>query len=343
MKNTVKAQCMAVTAVFSLAAASWADCPHCYGMANVKLVTKDGMERTGFMPIYGSQQYPEDGSEEPDIKAGVDLFRALSWTDWETLPLYTAFHKTLGVFPEPEEIALDHVEKIEFISWEDFAGAGRPPSVPPVQFRKLQEQRIYGVETIPLTVSDLEYVNLDPAISKKEFELLIRWEPSANHGYVFLIDSFWGAPNYPDLTDTGLLEAWIRKEEEGMGELLRCGSNAQIQHAFLLMKGKREQRLKACEALRSLLHGGDIKTFEEFAGRDGNAAILAAALKSLWQAVGRYGRASSWPEQWREAEQVLGINLQDSFHSTDLQDMNPYLFDRIISSHDIVSWEYSWD
>ncbi len=91
----------------------YSDCPHCYTVAKVKLIMKNGNERSGYIPIYGKY-----GGRDKIVKE-VDLKDILSLSKQDSIyfvKIYYTFERIGSMFAEEdiEKIIWDSIEHIFF-------------------------------------------------------------------------------------------------------------------------------------------------------------------------------------------------------------------------------------
>ncbi|PIV52998.1 MAG: hypothetical protein COS17_06260 [Elusimicrobia bacterium CG02_land_8_20_14_3_00_37_13] len=170
---------------------SLGDCPHCYTMAKVEIRFKDGNNKIGYAPIYGSDSVTtsdtkEGGSQKLDIKDELIVSRGDKGSIIFVKDIYS--FKNIGnmvIKEDMEKIPLDETEKITLISWVRFSGAGEVSNLPKNTIKKLKAGS-YETITIHDSCEDTIYINLNPNISKDEFNAVIKYSPHFRSEFVYM-------------------------------------------------------------------------------------------------------------------------------------------------------------
>lgn len=344
-------QCKVVTAVviavsFLLVSPLNADCPHCYMLAKVQLRMKSGEERTGFMPIYG---WYHAGSR---INENVDLKGILTVEDQDTLYFvekYYSFGDAGSMVAEEdiEEIRWGTIGHMVFLKWHrNFGGAGPLHSLPQKTIQRLKNAEIMQVERIIESCSDEIFVNLNPDISKKEFQLLIRFCPSNEHRA--RIDEFgrlsWlmQYPQYYERTHNTMLTKetvvdsiqisldYARKQLEELSEPF---SNTFIRDYLTQIKIKYEKRIDFYGAILAFLNDGSETRINEFVSAQIHDDELKLKIETFVDhSRSRELEANDIKHIWDLVSGMLSLNGKTKVS-----------FNEVLKETDIIVYRWSWD
>jgi len=156
----------------------FADCPHCYTVAKVKIVRAGEGDLTGYIPIYSSE------SSGKKFLKGRELKNDLSKDEFRKKIIFTAKYysfKKIGTFVAEEdigEIKSENIKSIVFIKWiKNFNGAGSFSSLPERKITLLESAKSMQTIRHSHSVSDTVFINPDYKIPAKEFKLFTDYEP----------------------------------------------------------------------------------------------------------------------------------------------------------------------
>ena len=252
MLNPLKRVIILLLFILTIPFCLYADCPHCYTVAKVKLIMKNGNERFGYIPIY--VRY----GDRDEIVKDVDLKDYLSLTKQDSIHFvktYYTFERIGSMFAEEdiEKIIWDSIEHIFFLSWErDFTGACELDKLPLETIQKLKNEKILHVERVIESTYDVIFINQNPDVSEKEFNLLIKYSPtevtieefySLYHLIVFPqnFQVRYGKPLPLDTVTNSLLKSieYVKKQIENLSDSY---TNPHIRNYLLQIKSKYEIR-----------------------------------------------------------------------------------------------------
>lgn len=154
----------------------YADCPHCYSVAAVNAVWKNGKEVNGYIPIYGAFS---ENARQTKIVRGVDLLK--KFHSVKSFTFADRFFKLGGhvIFPAESiiDIPRDSLRQIAFACWADIFGAGSLPQMPMAMLNKYDTMELVGSKVRTESCSDYIYLNYNDRITDSVLQEIIKLSP----------------------------------------------------------------------------------------------------------------------------------------------------------------------
>ncbi|RKZ23323.1 hypothetical protein DRQ16_01480 [bacterium] len=253
-------------------------CPHCFRVARVKLIEKNGDERTGYIPVYYENISPEN---ERRLSTGDDLKKVLS-----PLPAAVYFVEKYFSFKEignvvikedVEKISMEDIEKIIFIRWEKFWGAIHMPYLPREEMMKLRRKKILHVEKVSGQTVDYYLINLNPEIPEEEFKLFVKYSPIEIQDFLRVVYHLTRlSPRRRARKDTTIdmerLKGTIQKAlsyiDEGIKELSIPWKNKYIGEYLDSIRHTFQKRREFYSALLSYIESKNTEPLETFINKE---------------------------------------------------------------------------
>ncbi len=361
MINISKAFIFAMLILLILSNSLFADCPHCYTAAEVKVIFKDGEVMNVIIPIFG-RDFEENESK---IKKGIDL-KTLFVRDLTSITYVDSFRfipkiGRLAIREEIKTLPMEKINQIIFLSWDKMTGAMRFPNLPKETVDRLKSKKILGDITITDGVSDIIYINQDPGISEKEFNLFFRYAPDRQ------FDKYWKIRKKiraelgsikEETKEVDLLENAknfiielrdsLQKEIETLS--ISC-SNEGIRNYLNFVSNQRETHIKFLNSIIVYLESGDIEIIKSFANNDIDDEKTKQHMNKIIESYINDIEKSSKRTLFQKKKGIKDdIKIRAEITQKSIASLNEYfswknyaLFDKALEKTDFIAIEYSWD
>jgi len=175
MINISKAFILTITTLCALSISLYADCEHCYSIAKVKLLFKNEETKEGYIQIFGGYL---DWRVRDNITAGDEIKKNLS-KDVKEITFVPELYelpeiRMVACKEEIQNFTVSEIDKIIFQSWERVGGAGEISNLPRKDILNLKNKEILNIKVSRGSVCDVFYINQNPEISEKDFNLLLQ-------------------------------------------------------------------------------------------------------------------------------------------------------------------------
>ncbi|MEP1094157.1 MAG: hypothetical protein ABJG78_03555 [Cyclobacteriaceae bacterium] len=159
--------------LFIVGSKSFADCPHCFTLANVKITTTSGSV-SGFMPLHGEIFYD---FEKDSVSIGDDIveyaknqYKEFQFVDsLVNLPVIGSSIINENI----RQFSLSSVLSIHLLKYTKHGGAGSLTGISLKDYNLLTQSKIVSYELISGNVCDDLYINVSPELDSTDFHLLM--------------------------------------------------------------------------------------------------------------------------------------------------------------------------
>lgn len=261
----------------------WGECAHCYRVANVELVAKDGTAKTGYITVFNAMI---DTVELDGIEPGTDLLAVLDFSVPNIGFVDSLLHFD-RIGPLVAEKLVSSVDVADFdaitlLKLEYIWGASEFASLPESTMALLQNNEIRHVADIQGKGQIRKFANINPGIKGRQFETLIKHAVKRGGKDHPCVSAFYLAAN-PTMYEQFKGEP---PTAEGMTELLKecemitqqdLAEVSELQLPDLPEPNEMlaeattsyEERLAACRTVLEYLAMGDVSPWDSLKDRLG--------------------------------------------------------------------------